>query len=125
MAIGWNEDCDRLTDHVICSVAEQALRSLVPAFNNAVEVFADDGVIRSFDDRDELPIDFLRPLAGGDIVEAVDRSRYVSSLIYLRSNIDYDNNPRPIGPLDKHFRVMHPVYLATEPSAIGHCSCGI
>ena len=52
-------------------------------------------------------------------IEAVDRSRYVSSLIYLRSNIDYDNNPRPIGPLDSTSASCTPLFCRRARQPLG------
>jgi len=36
---------DRLADHFVGGVTEHALRRLVPAHDNAIKVFADDGVV--------------------------------------------------------------------------------
>src|SRR5258705_6656025 len=57
---------------------------------------------------------FLSLLALGNIVEAVDRSCDFSSVVLQWSNIHDDDNPRAIGPLNMHFRIMHPRHLAGQ-----------
>ena len=42
---------DGMANHLLRRVPEGPLRSLVPALDDTVEVFADDGVLRGIDDR--------------------------------------------------------------------------
>ena len=53
-----DQDRDRLADHFLGGVAEQALGADVPAHDDPVQVLADDRVVGRFDDGSEL-------LAGG------------------------------------------------------------
>ena len=51
VAGGRDDLGDVLADHLIGRVAVNPLRRRVPADNRAVEVLADDGIVRGFDDR--------------------------------------------------------------------------
>src|SRR6267154_4307501 len=57
---------------------------------------------------------FVSLLALCDIVEAVDRARDFSSVVLQWSNIHDDNNPRAIGPLNMHFRIVRARHLASQ-----------
>src|SRR5262249_40739695 len=57
-ALGWNEQRNRLADHLLLGVTENALGSLVPRDHDAVQVLADDRVVRGFDDRRQPLVDF-------------------------------------------------------------------
>src|SRR5689334_15386762 len=46
-----NDDCDRLTYGFFASVAEDALRTFVPASDNAVEIFANNRVVTRLNNR--------------------------------------------------------------------------
>ena len=52
--IGRDQDGDRPADDLFGLVAEKPLGALVPCRDDAVEVLADDGVVRGFHDRDEM-----------------------------------------------------------------------
>src|SRR6478672_2613559 len=60
---------DRLADRFLRSVAEQALRALIPALNDAIEVLADDGVIGGIYDRGQPGRRGLGALARSDVLE--------------------------------------------------------
>ena len=51
LEVRWKQTGDRLADHLIGCVAEKAFGSGVPAGDYAIEVLADDGVIRVLDYR--------------------------------------------------------------------------
>lgn len=80
--IGRNEDSDRPADGFSCTEAEEALRSLVPARDDPVEVFADDGVVGRFYDRYEALLqlfdallvrnDFVPFVLGGAFIVSMD-----------------------------------------------------
>ena len=57
VALRRNEEGDRFADHLFSRVAKEPLRGLVPAGNEAVEVFTDDCVFGRLDDGGQ-------PLAG-------------------------------------------------------------
>ena len=61
---------------------------------------------------------FLRLLALGDVVKAIDCSRDFSSFVLQRTDIHDDGNPRAVGPLDEHFRVTRGRYFARDH--LGH-----
>jgi hypothetical protein len=48
--IGWDELENRRTDDLIVSVSKEASGGGIPAHDDAIKVFADDGVIRGFDE---------------------------------------------------------------------------
>src|SRR5271155_1885710 len=50
LAIGWDQNRNRLADDFLRKVAENALRAAVPTRDGAIEVLADDGVVAVFDD---------------------------------------------------------------------------
>jgi hypothetical protein len=63
LAIGGNDDRDRLSDHFLREIAEQALRRPVPTGDDPVDILADDRIIGGVDDRREETFAFLRALA--------------------------------------------------------------
>src|SRR5690348_12034040 len=64
---------------LICPIAEQAFRACVPGHDGAVEIFADDGVVRRFDYGDELAGCTFRPLTGIFEAHSVQRKTELSS----------------------------------------------
>ena len=72
MAIGRNEYSHRLADRLLARVAEEALRATVPARNDAVDVFRNDGVVGRFDNRGVVLRGFFVSFALGDINQHVD-----------------------------------------------------
>src|SRR5262249_26236956 len=50
-----DEGKDRHANHFLGSIAKETLGPLVPTRDNAVEVFADDGVVKTLDDGGEKP----------------------------------------------------------------------
>ncbi len=55
VALRWNQDTHRPPDDLLSQVTEQPLRTLVPACDNAIEVFTDDCVITELDNRSKPP----------------------------------------------------------------------
>ena len=53
VTIWWDDREDGRANHLFGRVAKESLCTLVPAGDNAIEVFADDGVVRALDDRGE------------------------------------------------------------------------
>src|SRR5665213_1494004 len=49
LPVGWNEHGNGLADGLRLRVAEETFRTLVPTGDDAVKVFADDGVIGGID----------------------------------------------------------------------------
>jgi len=62
-ALGRDQHSDRLSDCLLGRVAEQPLRSGVPAVDDALEVLADDCVVGKFDDAREPIGIFVGPLS--------------------------------------------------------------
>jgi hypothetical protein len=63
----WNDDGDRPADDLLRRVPEQSLGSLVPGLHDAVEVLADDRIVRILDD-------------GGEAQGVPFRSAYIGDL---------------------------------------------
>ena len=61
LPVGRDDHANRLADRLCGCVAEHALGRTVPRRNRAVEILADDGVVRRFDDTGEM--------AKGEVVE--------------------------------------------------------
>src|SRR5215471_8591092 len=62
---------------------------------------------------DSLAQCFLRPLALGDIVEAVDRSCDLSSFVPEWSDIHDGDNPGAVRPFNMHLPIMDLRHLAS------------
>ena len=58
---------DRLADHLRCRVAEQLLGAVIPGGDDAIESFADNGIVGGFNHRREPAPQFFGSLALGDI----------------------------------------------------------
>src|SRR6187455_2483181 len=61
LPVGRDDHANRPADRLCGCVAEHALGRTVPRHNRAVEILADDGVVRRFDDTGEM--------AKGEVVE--------------------------------------------------------
>jgi hypothetical protein len=60
LAVGGDDEVEnRPTDRLVRGIAEDALRAAVPGEDDAVERFADDGVVGRFDDGRELRADLV------------------------------------------------------------------
>ena len=55
-----NNNCDRLPDCFFCGVSEHALRALVPARDDAIEVLAYNGVVTELDDCRKSSLTFVK-----------------------------------------------------------------
>src|SRR5208282_3397612 len=51
LALRRDQDRDGLADHLCGRVAKEPLGAAIPTANDAIQVFADDGVIRGVNDR--------------------------------------------------------------------------
>src|SRR4029434_6024817 len=65
LAVRRNEHRNGLADGFLGRVAEQTLRAFIPTGDNAVEVFANDGVVRGIDNRSQLSGDDIGVLPLG------------------------------------------------------------
>src|SRR5207248_7168940 len=94
----------------------------VEIIHGAVRLGGEDFLRHRVHDEPQTPFvllhGFLGPLALGDVVEAIDRSRDFSSFVLERSNADDDRNARPVGTLDEHLRLMRAWYFAGK--YLGH-----
>ena len=62
-----NEKGHGLAHRFLSRIAKQPFRAGIPTGDDAVEVFADDGIIRRFYDSGEASADYLGLLAIGDV----------------------------------------------------------
>ena len=49
MSLLWNQNRDGLADYLFGQIAKDTFCALVPCHDDAVKVFADDGIIGGFD----------------------------------------------------------------------------
>ena len=56
LPVGRNDHADRLADRLGGGVAEHPLGRPIPRRDDAVQILADDRVVRRFDDRHEPPV---------------------------------------------------------------------
>lgn len=73
-AFGRDDYGNRFANRLLAKITEQALSPLVPGLNNAVEIFADDGVVAGFDNGRKTTRYALRALVIADIDQDVDRA---------------------------------------------------
>src|SRR5215831_9882829 len=69
LAVGKNEHRNGPADGFLGGVAEQALRAFVPTGDNALEVYADDGVVRGIDNRSQCTDSSIGALPLGHIFD--------------------------------------------------------
>src|SRR5689334_12354264 len=78
-----NDGGDRLADHFVGGIAEQALGAWIPADDASGEVLADDRVIGGFDDAGELPACLFAAALLGNIEERGDPALDIAGAIEL------------------------------------------
>src|SRR5436305_3134657 len=64
--------CYLSSQRFFCRIAVQSLCARVPAHNDAVERFAENSVVRAFDDGGQPPSRFLDPLPVGQVAAEED-----------------------------------------------------
>src|SRR5207253_3236972 len=52
--VGWDDDCNRLTDHLFGSIAIYPLSALVPSGDDAIQIFTDNRVVGTVHNRGKL-----------------------------------------------------------------------
>src|SRR5262245_25672583 len=72
-AIRRYQNHDGLADDLFSRIAKQFLRAFVPTYDDAVQILADDGVVRRFDDGRQLAYSVFRLLAFGNVGERAER----------------------------------------------------
>ena len=72
--VGREDSRNRPSNHLFRGVSEYALRASIPAGDNAVEILAENRVVRGLDDRNQKTAGFVGPPPGGDIPEYQHRS---------------------------------------------------
>src|SRR5579885_2685052 len=83
LQLGRDQNCDRFAHGLSCRIAEQALCAGIPAHDGSVDVHADDGIIRRFDDARELPPRRRAGVKLGDIEQRCDPAADISLLVTL------------------------------------------
>ena len=86
LAIGRNQNGDRLTHDLLSRIAKQPLRALIPTPNDAIQIFADNGVIRRLDDGGQSLTGLFGLLQLGDILKYVDRA--AAATVHIVQGID-------------------------------------
>src|SRR5580704_14815951 len=65
--IRWDERRHRFADNLVSGVAEEPLRAFVPACDDAVQIFANDGVVGRIDDGSKKAANALGVVVFGDV----------------------------------------------------------
>src|SRR4051794_9484274 len=60
LAVRRDDESDGLANRFFSGVAEHPLRGRVPRLDDAIEVLADNRVVRRFNDRGKAPLGFVR-----------------------------------------------------------------
>ena len=87
LAVGRDEPGDRLADHVCGRVAEDFRRTGIPACDDAVQIFSNDGIVGRFHDGGELRRSLLRPLARGDVDDDTENDRAAGRLNRVETDL--------------------------------------
>lgn len=105
---------DLLADRLGRGIAEQALRAWVPGADDAIDGYADQGVLRKFDDGGVLSQDFFHRLAGRNVHECDHDA------------VDHPIEP-PVGPHahDEARAAMGDLHFALDCSEVSKDACHI
>src|SRR6185295_16790897 len=71
-SLGRNEHENGLAHGLLRRITKDPLRGRVPGFNPALQIFADDGVIRGLEHRREVSVRFFSSLALRDVRATAD-----------------------------------------------------
>ena len=107
LQIGWDQGLDRFADHLFGQIAENPLRALVPAGDDAVEVLADDGVVGGFDDRRKMLQRAFGALPLRHVDEHVDGADQRAGGVVERRRIRQERNAGAVGPLGDRVHAAH------------------
>ena len=86
VSLSRNQNRDRFADSFFGGIAKQPLRALIPTHNDAVQIFADNGVIRRLDDGGQSLTGLFGLLQLGDILKYVDRA--AAATVHIVQGID-------------------------------------
>ena len=117
VAIDRNEQSHRLADRFLAGIPEETLRAIVPARNDAVDVFRKDGVVGRFDNRGVVLRGFFVSFALGDVNQHVDCAEELSGVVAQRRRVSKKGNARAVGSLGDRLR---PFRGATRFQRDGH-----
>ena len=108
---GWNQQRDRLADHLLRRITEQPLRARIPARDDAVEVLADDGILGTVDDCCEPLLLLLCLLAFADIDKHVDSAGQLSGRVEQRCRKGNERNTSTVGTFGYSFHATDRLLL--------------
>src|SRR5690606_21912378 len=106
----WNENGDRLPNHLFFRKPENLLGTLVPACDNAIEVFADDGIIRRLNDARKEGLPAILLILIGHINQVGATARDAVSMVYPH-RIDQHPFTASIRSLDNQLGLMGRVFV--------------
>src|SRR5690606_18023199 len=106
LPIGWNDDADGAADHLVGAVAKDAFGRVIPELDDAVEVLADDRVVRRLDDAGQE----ATAEAAGGMCHVTVRSCKARARKNRRSSAVWSRNDSPGA------RTGCPVFVPDEPS---------
>src|SRR5579883_3571280 len=100
--IGRNDERDRFAYRLLGTVSEEALGAVVPSLDDAVEILADDGIVRGFDDRGEVLSGAFRAARLGYVAQiSGDDHRAVFEARGGDGNLGFEFTA--VGAQDRHF----------------------
>src|SRR5262245_33311054 len=111
-AVRRYQNHDGLADDLFGRIPEQLLRAFVPTPDDAVQILADDGVVRRFDDSRQMADGLFRPLAFGNVGERIEGMRARVDLDYRRS--DHADPLLPTPGADASFNSVDALALSKE-----------
>src|SRR5437762_13330714 len=88
MTLGRNDERYRLPHRLLRSVTEHPLGPLVPIGNDPIQVLADNGVVRRFDNRSQSAGPQFRGVMLGDVPENRSEERRVGTAWRWRGEKD-------------------------------------
>jgi hypothetical protein len=108
---------DRLADHLLGGIAEQAQRRGVPRGHPTLGRLADDGVVGGRDDRGEPRRMHFIGVPLGDVDEHADRPGQAAGRVAQRRRIGQEIDPRAVRPFRDR---LDPAHRASLLEGHGH-----
>ena len=90
----------------------------------AIEIFADDGVIAGFDDRDQMTADAFGALVLAHVDQHIHRADEDAGVIEEGRRKRHERHPGAVGPLRNRLRRLGLAFLPSRqsPSGIGRAA---
>src|SRR5579871_421026 len=103
----WAQDRHRAPDDFFCAVSKQPFGAPVPALDRSVEAFADDCIVRGFNNRYEAPRALVIAPCFGHVDKKVHRADKGTFIIEHRRRIGPKADARTVWPLGISLDAAH------------------